>query len=350
VNTYAQDDQIRPVITTVGNGNAVIAWNSNNQDGAGSGAYGQIIDPTGTKVGNEFRINTYITSDQTLGGLASLSNNKGFVAVWDSGAPTTAAGQDGSYMGIYGQLFDLSANKTGVEFQVNAYTANNQNSPKVTVLTNGNFVVTWDSDGQDGSSFGIYGQLYLTTLDGNSKPTKVGSEFLINTYTTGFQAFPHITSLTNGNFIVTWTSMSQDSSGYGAYAQIFNISGSKVGTEFLVNTYVAGDQNPLTVTSLNSGGFVIVWNSAGQDGSGVGVYGQVFNSSGTKIGSEFRVNTYVVTDQIDPKAVTLSNGNFVITWTSQGQDGFGYGIYGQMFNANGSKLGNEFSDQYLFGQ
>ena len=48
----------------------------------------------------------------------------------------------------------------GGEFQVNTYTASSQYDPSVTALADGSFVVTWMSDGQDGSEYGIYAQRF----------------------------------------------------------------------------------------------------------------------------------------------------------------------------------------------
>ena len=40
------------------------------------------------------------------------------------------------------------------------------------------------------------------------------------------------------------------------------------GTEFRINTYLTNGQYPETVTGLSNGGFVVTWRSEGQDGSG----------------------------------------------------------------------------------
>ena len=47
-----------------------------------------------------------------------------------------------------------------------------------------------------------------------------------------------------------------------------------------------------SVASDAAGNFVVVWDSADQDGSDVGVFGQRYASSGAPLGPEFRVNTY----------------------------------------------------------
>ncbi len=76
-----------------------------------------------------------------------------------------------------------------------------------------------------------------------------------------------------------------------------------------------------TVAPLNDGGFVVTWGSYGQDGDFSGVYGQRYDSSGVKSGVEFQINTYTTSDQRDPSVAPLNDGGFVVTWTSDGQDG-----------------------------
>jgi hypothetical protein len=77
---------------------------------------------------------------------------------------------------------------------------------------------------------------------------------------------------------------------------------------------------------------VVTWHSYGQDGSNYGVYGQLFDSSGTKVGTEFGVNSFRINIQGNSSVAGLSGGGFVVTWESEGQDGSGLGVYGQRFS------------------
>ena len=81
--------------------------------------------------------------------------------------------------------------------------------------------------------------------------------------------------------------------------------------------------NPLTQSNLdwatsdqpygNRGGSVVVWDSYWQDGSNRGVYGQRFDSNGSKAGSEFLINTYTDNDQYHSSVSSLADGGFVVT-------------------------------------
>jgi len=55
--------------------------------------------------------------------------------------------------------------------QLNTYTSSSQYSPSTTALNDGGFVITWQSDNQDGSSYGIYAQRY------NADGSVNGAEF-----------------------------------------------------------------------------------------------------------------------------------------------------------------------------
>jgi len=318
VNTWTTHNQLLPSLTSLPNGGFVVVWTSYGQDGSSYGVYGQRFDSNGNKVGSEFRVNTWTTYDQKYPSITSLPNG-GFVVVWVSD------GQDGSWDGVYGQRFDSNGNKVGSEFRVNTWTTYDQKYPSITSLSNGGFVVVWVSDGQDGSSYGVYGQRF------DSNGNKVGSEFRVNTWTTDWQESPSITSLSNGGFVVVWHSLGEDGSGLGVYGQRFDSNGNKVGSEFRVNSWTTDLQEYPSITSLPSGGFVVVWQSNGQDGSGLGVYGQRFDSNGNKVGSEFQVNTWTTDYQWHPSITSLPNGGFVVVWESKGQDGSGWGVYGRIF-------------------
>jgi hypothetical protein len=191
-------------------------WESYGQDGSDYGVYGQRFDSNGNKVGSEFQVNTWTAYDQANASITSLSNG-GFVVVWESGCDYSegCTAQDGSYYGVFGQRFDSSGGKVGSEFQVNTWTTDEQWYPSISSLSNGGFAVVWESDGQDGSASGVYGQRF------DSNGNKVGSEFQVNTWTTDGQNGPTITSLPNGGFVVVWESLNQDRSGYGVYGRIF---------------------------------------------------------------------------------------------------------------------------------
>merc|ERR1712178_116058 len=87
-----------------------------------------------------------------------------------------------------------------------------------------------------------------------------------------------------------------------------------------------------SVGTFSDGKFVVAWDRFGQDGSESGGYGQMYNADGTRLNSEFLVNTHISNKQELPSVGTLSDGKFVVVWSSNAQDDSGDGVYGQLFN------------------
>src|SRR5262249_50970815 len=142
-----------------------------------------------------------------------------------------------------------------------------QSSPDVASDGAGNFVVVWQSDGQDGSSYGIFGQRYAAS--GVAR----GPEFPVNTTTTNGQTAPAVSlSGSTGDFVVTWQSLGQDLSAQGIFGRPFSASGDALVAEFQVNVYTTGNQAASAVSVGPLGSFVVAWDSAGQDGSIYGVF------------------------------------------------------------------------------
>jgi VCBS repeat-containing protein len=329
VNSFTTDIQRIPSLARLAEGGFVVTWSSFGQDGNGWGIYGQRYDATGATVGGEFRVNTYPTSDQQYSSVAALADG-GFVVTWSS------QGQDGSDRGIYGQRYDVDGVPAGGEFRINTVTTNNQDYSSVAALADGGFVVTWSSLAQDGSLVGVYGQRY------NAFGEPVGVEFRVNTETSSDQDFSSVAALADGGFVVTWLSLGQDGSEEGIYGQRYDALGAPAGGEFRVNTETADNQQYPSVVALADGGFLVTWSSDGQDGSGNGIYGQRYDAIGAMVGGEFRVNTEATGDQGLSSTAALADGGFVVTWSSFGQDGDDWGIYGQRYDATGAPAGVEF--------
>ncbi|MCD6498296.1 MAG: DUF4215 domain-containing protein, partial [Deltaproteobacteria bacterium] len=278
---------------------------------------------------SDIMVNTEWREDQGYPVVAAADDGR-FVVVWQS------YGQDGSGYGVYGQRYDAVGNALGGEFRVNTTTADQQDHPSVSMDATGDFVVVWQSSGQDGSGYGVYGQRY--DASGNA----LGGEFRVNTTTANTQEMPSVSMDATGDFVVVWESYGQDGSGYGVYGQRYDASGNALGGEFCVNTTTADDQGYPSVSMDAAGDFVVVWQSLNQDGPGYGVYGQRYDAAGAIQGNEFLVNTTTAEYQWWPSVSMDAAGDFVVVWESQNQDGDRAGVYGQRYDAAGNTLGNEF--------
>ncbi|HEX2464557.1 MAG TPA: hypothetical protein VHR17_08015, partial [Thermoanaerobaculia bacterium] len=282
-------------------------------------------------VGTEFQVNSFTTGRQYFAGVAAAPNGA-FVVVW------TSAGQDGDYTGVFGQRYDSLGVKSGGEFQINTFTPKNEMYAQVGVEPDGDFVVVWNRRLAI-SEADVFGQRY------SSAGVKLGSEFQVNTFTPNAQYYPAVAVDGNGAFVVVWTSYSQDGGGSdpGVFGQRFSSSGAKVGLEFEVNTYTPGAQKTVAIGMESNGDFVVSWDSPNDADSSFGVRAQRWSSAGAKLGLEFAVNAYTTDGQYGSALGLDADGDFVVVWTSFGQDApGGAGVFGQRYDSAGAKVGGEF--------
>ena len=94
------------------------------------------------------------------------------------------------------------------------------------------------------------------------------------------------------------------------------------------------------VARHRDGDFLVIWSSDNQDGSGEGIFAQRFGSTGERIGGEVQINTYTQGRQLIAATAAIVDG-FVIVWSSRSQDGDGYGISAR-HHADGGPQANEF--------
>jgi hypothetical protein len=330
VNTTTNTHQQAPATAMDANGNSVVVWQSNIQDGSSAGIYAQRYSATGAKLGSEFRVNSWTPGSQNTPAVGMNAYGQ-FVVSWTSYA------EDGSLDGVYAQRYDAAGQKLGAEFRVNTTAADDQKTSAVALDGLGNFVITWQSHNQSGNSgWGVYARRY------NAQGGALTGEMLVTTTTAADQVTPQVGMAVGGAFAITWASQNQDGSGGGVYVQRFSATGLKAGGEFRVNTTTANNQLNPAIEVDKLGNFVIAWASYGQTGSSWGVFAQRFDLNGNKLGGEFRVNTTTPSIQPRPAVAVDGHGNFIIVWGGVEQYNVKAGIYGQLYNAAGVAQGGEF--------
>ena len=86
----------------------------------------------------------------------------------------------------------------------------------------------------------------------------------------------------------------------------------------------------------------MTWTFKDEDGGTEDVYGRRYDEDGNPVGDEFRVNSYTDGEQSTATIIALANGNFMVTWTSEDQDGSGTGVYGKIFTVPQADTVNDF--------
>lgn len=131
---YEAEAPIRNVITVLEDGHAVVGWYNGNNPG-GSDAYGLMINANGTIAGEPFLINQTRANNQRSPLFAALPGG-GFVAVWES------FGQGGALYDIYGRVFGSDGTGSD-EFWISEGAEGNHMTPFVTPRADGGFAVGW---------------------------------------------------------------------------------------------------------------------------------------------------------------------------------------------------------------
>ena len=307
VNTLTSFGQSQPDVTALTGGGFVVVWET--QDAASgdstTGIAGQRFDSAGNKIGTEFLVNTDTTDLQVQPSTVSLSNG-GFIVTWVNYAPVSG-------VILSAQLFDVGGNKAGGEFLVNTTPVFQSSRPVAAGLPNGNFIIAWNGEGPNANGFtDIIYKMYAA----NGFP--IGGEVLVNTNNFRSQSDPDITVLQNGNFVITWQGADPatgDNSGNAVSGQLFSMIGNKIGSEFLVNTTLLNEQLNASVVGLTDGSFVVIWENTNFSNISE-ICGQQFDATGIKIGNEFKVNQFDASSQLDPDVTALTDGGFAVTWAS----------------------------------
>ncbi len=356
-NTFTALGQNDPAVAALAGGGHVVVWTSFGQDGSGRGVYGQRYGAGGAPVGVEFRVNSTNNDefDPAVVGLpgggfvVAYSVGQGLLvlqrftaagaadgpplsaAVFDVSQPALTALESGGYVLTYTQAgsivaarFTAAGAQEGAAFRVTNPDGFGKSDSAVAALAGGGFVVTWTSNGQDGSSGGVYGRRY------DAAGAALGAEFRVNTTTANSQLASSVAGLPGGGFVVTWESF-QDGDIYGIYAQRYDASGAAVGGEFRVNTQTLGNQSQSSVAVLAGGGFVVTWTSTNQDGTGAGngVYSQRYTDAGAAVGGETLVNVTTQGDQDSSAVAGLAGGGYVVAF--QSPDAQNEGVFTRLF-------------------
>jgi hypothetical protein len=257
----------------------------------------------------EFRVNASTPASQMRPAIAILSDG-GWVIAWEScpsGYPTGAVAQDGDGCGIYLQRYGADGWEIGGEIAVNQTTTGNQQRPAAAALSDGGWIVAWEGADIEGGT-NIYTRRYLE----NGNP--LGGEVTVNSTTTGLQAAPAVAGFAGGGWFVVWEHQTGEGD-WDIRAQRYFSDGMAQGTEITVNTVTALDQRAPGIHAAPDHRFVVVWQSGGlscgpcYDGQFHGIAARRFKAGGSADGEEFLVNTVTNLDQIDPVIAGTPDGS-----------------------------------------
>jgi hypothetical protein len=323
--------QAAPAAASNAVGNVVVAWQRQNSSTGGWDIYARQLNPSGL-ASAEFQVNTTTGAGCRQFPAVGTASDGSFVVVWQS----DQTGQ----IEVFGRRFDATGHAQSGEFQVNTNASGNRQFPAVAMAPDGRFLVVWQSDGEDGSSWGVFGQAYKN--DG----TTSGTEFQVNSTTAGAQHSPAVafvaSTLSADLFAVVWQSEGQDGPGAGPsgiFTRSFDGNGNAQSTESAVNLPMTGAHGHPRIASDPSGNFVVAWEDLTSAGSGV--YLRRFSSSGTSLSTQLSVDASTAGAQHNPAVTTDAIGNFVVTWDSPRADGSGTAVFAEQFDGHETLQGSK---------
>lgn len=222
----------------------------------------------------------------------------------------------------------------GSEFSIATSLPGDQINSKIALGPNGGYVI-WEGNAMDGDGQGISAVRLTEDLLPAFEP------FVVNVSTDGDQENPDLALSGNNGAYFVWES------GGNIRARLMGEDGSFLSDDFDVNSFTNNNQKNPSITVLENGNAVVVWESEDQDGDRLGVFGQIINTEGAKIGPEFIIPQNSYLNQRSPSISKTSDGGFFVAWVSEAPIGglgsnFGVSVWGRYFYYNGKPKADEF--------
>lgn len=219
------------------------------------------------------------------------------VLVYSDRDAGTGKGKD-----VYFRRYTAAGIALGAGSIVNTTTSGAQMNPHVAVSANGSFVVVWQSEGQDGDSWGIYARRF------NSSGMAQGGEILVNTSTAGAQTAPRAAIDSSGNFVVAYVN---EASGNGeVLVRRFQADGTPIAQVTASGVTTKAYSAP-TIAMKGDGTFAVAWVMTNLDtDNSTDVQVRIYSASGVASGS-----TQTIDDAGDQATPALgAGGRFVLAW------------------------------------
>ena len=197
----------------------------------------------------------------------------------------------------------------------------------IVIKTNNNEKLRITGDG----SIGIQKQLPTACLDLNSNYNKI---MIVNEIITGYQVNPNITHLNSGGYVIVWNSQDNLSGAsliFDVYGQRYLSDGVPYGSNFKINITTAYNQSYPSVAGnrlKNSNHYIVAWSSLDNTNNVYKVYCQIYinNIPIRSFDIQIDATNATTSNQLFPRVAGLYNGNYIIVWNADDTGG-GSGIY-----------------------
>jgi Ca2+-binding RTX toxin-like protein len=301
VNSTPEDGQFSPRTTALVDGRFVVAWNTND-NGTDLDIRARVYEADGSAAGDDFIVSTNAAGNQVDPDVTTLSDGR-FIITWQTGNP----GQD---VEIRARIFNADGAPAGVDFALEATTAGGYSTaPTVEALADGRFVVAWSFEGD------IRARIY------ESDGTSAAPELIVGTRQQNLQINPTIAVLSDGRIVVAWESYESAPSGE-IRARILNADGTAAGPVLQVSPAGFDIHVNSVIAALPDGRFMVVWQSS-NDSEEFDLHARVYNADGKPAGADFFLTSTPDIDEEWPSVAVLPDGRVLIAWHTALRTEFG---------------------------
>ena len=249
VNQAGNKNQDDPGVGVSADGTIAVVWQSEGQDGDGSGVYGRIYSKAGVPVGAELLLSQTTAGDQSQPGVLGLDDSR-FLMTWTGGVVNGRNGNGGLKLRshVMGRFFQGGSAQQN-EFKISGSDVIVQ-SPVAHRGAGGQVHVGWmqrtDINSQD--KYDIWG---VSLNEQTGLPSSIPRQ--INEFSSGQQLSPRIVS--HGDEVVyVWESVGQDLGGHGIVGRSY-----PTGEEFVINSQRNLDQYDPAVAVSAQGSVIVAW-------------------------------------------------------------------------------------------
>ena len=204
--------------------------------------------------------------------------------------------------------------------------------PNIAGLSGGGYALAWE---QEIVVNGIGTNVIFTAVydaQGNQVSTPHAASGGI-----GESSLPDVTALPTGGYVVTWgLQVASDNSDVAV--AVFDNTGQQVGAVNVSNSpgiedFIAFRATP--VAALSNGNYVVTWSSGTAD-AGHDIYTVIYNNQGQQVAAPTDVTNSSGVDDGDAQVAALANGGYALSWTTQGV--FQQLIYTAVYDAQGDQI------------
>ncbi len=368
VNTTVEGDQLNPRIASNGQGVTIVAWES--LEGP-AGIYAQRYDSAGNPVGDELAVATASNLENPA---LAIALDGSFVIAWEQTGPEagiffqrydsagtpvgepvasslTSAGNEGAFaLDGDGNIVLVGAQGNGTNAVIVAQRYNVENelteafevstggvnaaNPTIAMAPNGNFVITWEqvNPGNGGAGRDIFARRF------NADGAIDESAFQVNTTTQANQEKPIVAIAPDGStFSISWESGGGNAFG-GLYAQRYEFNPRQpIGDEIKLDPEINAETKAVAISP--DGTLAIAYSNENNPQNSSDIFVKRYSRDGTLLNPEETAPINEYTQGIQSSAAIAPNaqGDFIIVWQSESQDGSGYGIYSKGLSAGVSE-------------